>query len=139
MHHHAGLAHVPHAACDPHTIAQLELGWEAPRPDETVRVRCRLGIDALAPRPVRLTVLTAQAAMSSPVACDGKAAVCSWTLEQPLLTERAVRARRAHTLAAAKACCYSGLREVAVAALHVEAVGVARGAAVLARVCMPRV
>ena len=94
---------MPRAISDPHTIAQLELGWEAPRPDETVRVRCWLGIDALAPRPVRLTVLTAQAAMSSPVASDGKAAVCS-ALEQPLLTERAVRARRAHTLAAAEAC-----------------------------------
>ena len=94
---------MPPATGDLHTIAQLELGREAPRPDETVRARCRLGIDALAPRPVRLTVLTAQAAMSSPVACDGKAAVCS-TLEQPLLTERAVRVRRAHTLAAAEAC-----------------------------------
>ena len=105
-----------------------EVGWDAPRADEAVRGWCWLDAGyALAPRPVGLPVLTAQAAMSGPVAGDRKAAVCL-TLDQPLLTERAVLAWRAGTQATAEPGRYSGLREVAVAALHLRLRGGGRAA-----------
>ena len=120
---------MPCTARDPHAIAELEVGWDAPRADEAVRVRCWLDAGyALAPWPVGLPVLTAQAAMSGPVAGDRKAAVCL-TLDQPLLTEWAVLAWRAGTQATAEPGRYSGLREVAVAALHLRLRGGGRAAA----------